>query len=545
MFFVPMMLGIILSVFATAVMSYISMAVPIGPWIAPTLVLCASFLIRFVSFGSIKNQSKFIILSVVMGSVGGIIATAIAFSVPALYFLDPVLFNEWLSRPFYFVALFGMISFVSGWFGIWMANMTEHRLLIQEQLDFPIGQLVYKMIIAQEQTRKSFNLAVGYFATLLFCFLQGELFCMKAIIPRFISVIPSTTIGLFRFPTIRFDLSLLPMLWSIGFVTGHVIAVPLLVGALTQIFLTGPLQMVWFTHLSAMEFVLAFGSGMVLSGVIPGLTKTGKSLFHTFRSKQFSFFKNESTFFSISKRDCIELICLLVVLSACLSYLQFSIMAQIYIVLATAICSYQVAVIAGQIGLARLGSFATFVMVPGMLFFNLNFVQVILLSAFVEIAVGVIADILFGRKAGYLAQIDSAQIRRYQYIGLVVSSISVGIVFWLLISHFQLGSSDLMAIKAKSRQMLIHLKQFDHYILTLGALFGFFLQWIRVNPMLVLGGLLMPIDFSLGLIGGGLCALLMAAQREKYYPFWSGVFAANSIWMLIRALARFFCIKTI
>jgi len=53
--------------------------------------------------------------------------------------------------------------------------------------------------------------------------------------------------------------------------------------------------------------------------------------------------------------------------------------------------------------------------------------------------------------------------------------------------------------------------------------------------MLVLGGLLMPINITLGLVVGGLFALL-PTDREEWYPFWSGVFAGNSIWMLIRTI---------
>lgn len=43
----------------------------------------------------------------------------------------------------------------------------------------------------------------------------------------------------------------------------------------------------------------------------------------------------------------------------------------------------------------------------------------------------------------------------------------------------------------------------------------------------------MPIDYSLPLIFGGLSASLVK-NKEDYFPFWSGVFAANSLWMLLK-----------
>jgi hypothetical protein len=61
------------------------------------------------------------------------------------------------------------------------------------------------------------------------------------------------------------------------------------------------------------------------------------------------------------------------------------------------------------------------------------------------------------------------------------------------------------------------------------------LQKIHLNPMLVLGGLLMPLDITCGLVAGGFLAM-MSADKEEWYPFWSGVFASNSLCMLLRAI---------
>jgi len=134
-----------------------------------------------------------------------------------------------------------------------------------------------------------------------------------------------------------------------------------------------------------------------------------------------------------------------------------------------------------------------------------------------------------------LSSISRATMRRYQLLGLVVASLSIGAIFWLLINHFGLGSPELFAYRAQSRQLLIQAKHFDYTVLAVGALFGIFLQQIRLNPMLVLGGLLMPLDITCGLVAGGLIAAL-SPQKEEWYPFWSGIFASNSLCMLLRAI---------
>jgi hypothetical protein len=52
----------------------------------------------------------------------------------------------------------------------------------------------------------------------------------------------------------------------------------------------------------------------------------------------------------------------------------------------------------------------------------------------------------------------------------------------------------------------------------------------------VLGGLLMPLDMTIGLVFGGILALC-AYKKEDYYPFWSGVFASSSLAMLCKAIS--------
>jgi hypothetical protein len=134
-----------------------------------------------------------------------------------------------------------------------------------------------------------------------------------------------------------------------------------------------------------------------------------------------------------------------------------------------------------------------------------------------------------------LAGIQSKVMMRYQYLGILVSSLTVGIVFWLLINHFHLGSPELFAQKAQGRQLLIGAKQFDIYVLFLGIAFGWILSKIKINPTLVFGGLLMPMNISLGLIVGGFLTRF-TKDRTEWEPFWSGVFASNSIWMLLKAI---------
>jgi len=85
------------------------------------------------------------------------------------------------------------------------------------------------------------------------------------------------------------------------------------------------------------------------------------------------------------------------------------------------------------------------------------------------------------------------------------------------------------------QKVLVSPAVIDYWVLMVGVGAGFLLKYIKVNPMLVLGGLLMSINFSLSLILGGFLAFI-TPQAQEWYPFWSGVFASNSLWIVIKTM---------
>ncbi|MEX0848883.1 MAG: OPT/YSL family transporter [Candidatus Dependentiae bacterium] len=524
-----LVIACVLSTFSTAVMSYISMATPIGPWIAPTLVLLGFLIYSCSRKASIDSPLIYVTIS---GSIGGILATAFGFSFPTLFFLDQTLFNSWMSSPVYFVSVVGILALAAGWYGMWIANVVEPVCIDQLDLPFPIGQMIYKMIIAQKQIRKAWELVIGFVGTMLFCFLQDGLFFIRGIIPKALTVCSSFSYYCFAMPVIRFDLW--PMLWAIGFVTGHIIVVPLLVGSLSKILIIKPIHALFFDTMTIMEFVLAFCSGMVVSGVLGNfMPNKVVCFFNKYNVSQAKSLCGKLP--PISRPLLCEGILLLVFISSVLFYFGFSIVSQLYLLVFTFICTYQIIIIAGKIGLAQLGRFATFVLVPALFIFNLDVIQITIISTFVEATAGVAVDVLFGRKVVQLSGVSYGRAKKYQYIGLLVSCLVIGVVFWLLIRQFGLGSPELFAQRSQARQLLIDVKEFNYMVVLVGVIFGLILKRAKMSPMLVLGGLLMPLNITLGLVVGGLVSML-AKDREQWYPFWSGIFAANSIWMLIQAI---------
>jgi hypothetical protein len=535
------------SVFTTMVMSYISMATPIGPWMEATVVLLATLVFKTIFRVAQTKQMAAIGIATAAGSLGGIIATACAFSFPTLFFLDTELFASWLMQPIYFSCILGALVFVAGSLAFLLVNFFQKRFLEEPDMPFPIGTMVYKMIAAQNQMRKSLELVAGAVCAIGIAGLQ---YVMG--LPNKITLLPALGGGIFRIPHIFIQLDTLPMLWAIGFVTGHVIAIPLLVGVISKIIFVDPVQLFFFPVMTNANFVLAFCSGMVVQGALLSffdlpktLYKAGKRIYwgipFVLPVRQSLGDGGSASEGSVSKEKWAYLkqlpliIFVTVLVISLLTWCNFSIVSQLYLVIFTGICAYQLLIIAGKAGIAPLGRFATFVMVPGLIIFGYSATQVTFVATFVELCGGIAVDLMFGRKMAQLAEIDRNTVQKYQWLGLLVSACSIGIIFWVLINHFGLGSTELFAQRAQSRALLINAYSFNWIVLLLGMLFSFMLKYLKVNSVLVLGGLLMPFDYSLPLILGGLSTYLVK-DKEAQYPFWSGVFAASSILMIIKAL---------
>lgn len=522
----------LLTLFSTTVMSYIAMATPIGPWIAPTIVLCALLIYAAIYDG--KQLDDALIYTTIGASIGGIVATAFGFTFPTLYFLDSALFNDLLAQPVRFMMICSSIAFVAGWYGFWIADVTERTFIEQKSLPFPIGQMIYKMINAQKQLTKAVELAIGFFGTFIFSLLQNGIYRIGALVPKMVTLCSAFNYYCFEIPVLQFELW--PMLWAIGFVTGQMIVIPLLAGSLSKIIVAQPIQKLFFPAMKSTDFILAFCSGMVVEGALNSfLSKNIKHLFNKRIKNSFDLQKWRQSLFTIDHALWYEGLALLIIMSLFFFYFGFTILTQWYLIICTSICAYQIIMIAGKIGLAQLGRFATFVLVPLLFMTNLNALQITIISMFVEISTGVAVDVLFGRKVVALSGSDKRIARGYQRAGLIASCAIIGAIFWLLTSHFQLGSPELFAQRGQARALLVYAKEFDYWVLLIGIVYGFALKCVRLNPMLVLGGILMPLNISIGLMLGGLLALVVK-NSEEWVPFWSGVFAANSIWMLIQAL---------
>ena len=92
--FFTIFFGCLLAIVSAAILSYISIATMLGPWIAPTLVLMTGIVLKLRKSSSKDSTIQQTILIQAIAAGGGAIATGIGFALPALYFLDPAMFTR-------------------------------------------------------------------------------------------------------------------------------------------------------------------------------------------------------------------------------------------------------------------------------------------------------------------------------------------------------------------------------------------------------------------------------------------------------------------
>ncbi|MBY0110011.1 MAG: hypothetical protein K2X90_02790 [Candidatus Babeliaceae bacterium] len=512
-------------------MSFIAMAVPVGPWIDVTLVLLGMFFVRlFFKNISVANNNQILGYSTGASAIGGSVATACGFAFPTLYFLNPKLFVVLLNNPANFIILIAMLIISAGGLGMLIAHIVAPSLLADSSMTFPIGQMAYSLMTVGNSIRKAYELIAG----LAMAFVVNIAQLFTDIVPEKIIFLKKIALGYFIIPSVILRSDWVLMLLAIGFVTGHVIAIPLAIGVLIKFFAADPLQQTFFCNLAVEDFFFAFCSGIVLQSTFMSMIELPNYILTFFKKNS-----QKSVLFDGIRLDHLQgaiLASFLLLTIFFLWSLNFSFISQIYLLFFTSLCTYQIAIIGGKTGLAPIGRFATWVMVPFLMLFGFDALQVTIVATFVEISGMVVVDTLFGRKMAQLASLDNKKMALYQVGGLVLSAVTVGIVFWLLISHFGLGAtSPLIAQRCQARALLIKASYFDYMVMFLGIACGFVLKFIKINSTLVIGGLLLPIDFSLLLIFGGLSTYLVK-DIDAYTPFWSGVFAASALFMLLKTL---------
>lgn len=546
-------IGIALSIFASAILLYISIATMIGPWIAPTLVLIASFALPLFRKHDIDASKQLVMISA-LASGGGIIAVGVGFSLPMLYFLAPKSFAALMITPQHFMMHVGGTVLLAGVFGIFIGKFFSKTLLQKNDLSFPISLIAYQIASAQSHIDDARNLFKGVSLTFILCILRDGVYLFKGVIAKHITLFSSTITGAITF-------SIWPTLWSIGFTTGLASTIPLLVGLIARYAVLYPinhhsafLSFSLFAPLKEESFITAFCAGMIISDIVLAwlgnpiqVFRYVKSYFINIRSPRVSFLQAIRSIWQegatlrvlMQSLNRVEPVLGLCSFFFFFTYLKFSFAAQLVILVAMLIALYEINRLCGKIGLLQIGRFSAFILIPVIVLFKINALQMTALTIFFNVAAAVSSDLVFDYKTAELGNTSRDSVHGLQWIGLLVSSITVAAVCYMLFTSLSLGSEELFAHRGRSKALLVQSLHFDYYIVSAGFLFGAILRRFKISPTMAFGGIIMPSQITLGFVFGGLLSKLAGNRRDALLPFCSGIFATETLWLLICLSLRF------
>lgn len=539
-------IGVFFTVFSTIILGYISIATMVGPWIAPTLVLLGHTILSLYRPKDPKMPAtQSIAWMQAIGAGGGIIATGVGFALPMLYFLDAPAFNSLLESPLTFSVFLAVLCLIAGGLGLLLARCWQNKFIDDTSLPFPVSNLTNVVIFSPSKGSQAKQLLSGIMGTITLCALRDGIGKIGGILSKTYYLFPS-------FLAKEAAFSIWPSLWAIGFTVGTTITTPLLVGLLAKYIVIFPLSQhanylpfKLFDPMAPETFAIAFCSGLVLCEIIFSLPKYLKKWFKMaysstkqstsigrrmvqFFTAKFSAPKTPTFSWSFIIQTSITSLATYLFLS----YFQFSLVSQLLLVIFTILATYSICQIGGKIGMVPFGRYSTFIVVPLLLLFKLTPLQATITCVFFDVCAATASDLLFDYKLGQINNLDSKRMYRYQWIGLIATTLVIGIFLWLLFTHLQLGSEGLFAQRSKAKALLLQSLYFDKYIVLLGIGFGWILKKCKVNPTMVFGGLIMPNSISIGIVLGSITSRLVP-KPEQLQPLCAGALAAESLWILI------------
>lgn len=520
----------LLTCFSVAILGYLSIATMFGPWIAPTLVLLL-LPIKHFFYGSARAATslKEIILIQATAAVGGIVAVAIGFSLPMLFFLDQKTFDMLSGNALIFCCGMAAVCLVAGGLGLVLGNFFAARLIDRDKLPFPVSDLTCNMAMSQRGLYDSFCLGVGFLGTLIVCLLRDGLLRFRGFIPPIINFFKVNGCGI----------ALSPMFVALGYTTGFAIVPPLLVGLCSKYYVlpllnnhSSYLPFALFKPMDATTLLIAFCSGLVLSEVCVGLCRLSLRIAKNIRTK------GCVDWIAIRKQTCcahtqwVAIVFFLVLSCGVLRLAGFTLLEQGFFLVLVVLATYYINLIGGQVGLIQFGRFSTFILIPMILLCNLTSLQMTLVCVFFNICAAAASDLLFDYKTALIANIDRPAMWRLQWIGLAITAAFVGVIFWLLFTHLPLGSSLFLAQRSQAKVLLIQSFSFNGIVVVGGFLYGLFLMLFGLSPTMIFSGLFMPSHTVLALSLGGIIARVWKRTTTSL-SLCAGAFSAESLWILL------------
>lgn len=504
-------LTILFAGFSQAMMSFLVMHWSMGPWFGPIfVVVCMALVIPFISRKWFQEHAM---VTIATGSIGGMVGLCLGMTIPAFYFLHKGEFLTWIMTPVWFAGVISLLVFCAGLLAFFITYLIKDHFIGDDQLPFPVAKLVYDIVSLEQYAPEHQLMWIGVGISTLW---NSILFAFRFALQAFIM-----------------NLQIIPLLFSVGFMAGHLVTIPAIIGIINRLIALDILHAYFFEEIPSKEFLVMFCLGMLVVQIL------------------YSFFLFISWF--LHRNDDVGTMRVLIRLkdrlldnffggvvivllsSILLCALGVHVYELLFVFPVLILIALNVARIVGVIGIIDINGFVWCVLLPLLYCSDISSLNVLLVATFVTLCLGMVIDLIFSYKLTRLAQISYSYVLRYQMIAFFVVVITSGIVMWYYAQAFTEQSLSLVASDAQDLDSLINFGVFNYKIFMSGMLSGLLVLFSRQSLLGVVGLTLMIPYHSMWLIIAGAISFLVV-DRRKLYPLWFGVYAAHAFWMIVWAI---------
>lgn len=502
-----MILSVIFSVLSTGMMSYLAMTTELGSWIAPMfVVVCMALMMPFFDARWFKKHA---VITIATSSVGGMVGTCLGLSFPSFYFLHKHLFLQWIAQPWMLLLIICSFVICAGAFAFMVAYLIKDIILARPTSRFPMVHLVHNVIFVETQKMAQVLMVIGIgFASMWNIFIAMT----HAVVSVFLA-----------------QINAIPMLMSVGFVTGIVIAPAMLLGLFTRICIIDILQQNIVTTASTQMFLITFASGMLIAWFLVFLYKmcNFQKIKHVLSIRVLM----QAVSWQAKYGYMVGIFAIAMLL---LSLWGVSSLAQWYVMAVLILLSWYVGLIIAEVGAIEVDNYVWFILLPLIYFSSISSLAIIAIAVFTTLCLGLVVDAVFSYKLAQLANIQFSTVFRYQILACLIAAFSAAIFFFIYSKYFDLASLSVFFAKVRELDDIIQFGQFDYRVVVCGMAYGLLIRVVTTELLVVIGSVVMTPALSCWLIISGAIAHFVR-NREQYYPLWFGVYAGHSLCLMIKA----------
>lgn len=510
-------IGAIGSAVVTASSTYVALRLGALPWPTVFVAILSLSVLRLLGHTNINEVN----VTHTAMSAGGLVAGGFAFTVPAIWMLNPTA-QESIWRLL-------SISLCGALLGLAFTAMIRPYFIEGERLPYPMG-------IAASETLKA-----GYEGGARAGYLFGAL-SIAAIVTALrdqFGKIPAAIVSqTLTAKNVFFSLWISPMAVGIGYIIGPLYMGTWFLGACVSYFFLIPVGLFygWFLDVASAEafknslgigLVVGSGIGVLVKGVIPRAREIFAPLLRGTRGR--------------ASGSIAVLLAAIIVLLSWVGLIPLG--ASILLVLCVWVTTSMAATLTGQTGIDPMEIFGILALLAIRLVVPLDATEAILLAAVVAIASGVAGDVLQDFKAGYLLRTDPKAQLISEGVGVIVGAlVSVLALYTLHRAYGAMGpGTALVAPQAYAVSAMVQGLP-NPQAFGFGLAIGIILYFLGIPGMTLGIGVYLPMAISSAAGIGGLTRLLVdrfaPAHSEKGTLIGSGFLGGEGATGMILAIIK-------